>query len=34
MLNQRAGNERIRALLGGWNDWVAAGGAVTKGTKP
>jgi 3-mercaptopyruvate sulfurtransferase SseA len=35
MLNQRAGNgSNVRALLGGWNEWVKDGNPVTKGSKP
>jgi 3-mercaptopyruvate sulfurtransferase SseA len=35
MLNQRAGNgSNVRALLGGWNEWVADGNPVTRGSKP
>jgi 3-mercaptopyruvate sulfurtransferase SseA len=32
MLKQR-GVKDVRALRGGWNEWVSAGGSVVKGTK-
>jgi 3-mercaptopyruvate sulfurtransferase SseA len=34
MLNQRAGHDIVRALVGGWNDWVKQGNPVTTGAKP
>jgi 3-mercaptopyruvate sulfurtransferase SseA len=32
LLKER-GVPNVRALLGGWSDWVNAGGAVTKGDR-
>ena len=32
MLKER-GVKNVRALRGGWNDWVNAGNAIVKGTK-
>ena len=30
---QARGVKSVRALRGGWNEWVGAGGAIVKGTK-
>jgi 3-mercaptopyruvate sulfurtransferase SseA len=28
------GVKNVKALLGGWNDWIAGGGATVKGATP
>lgn len=34
LLLQKRGIKNVKALLGGWNEWVNDGNPVTRGDKP
>ena len=34
LLLQKRGVKNVKALLGGWNEWLNDGNAVTRGEKP